>query len=388
MLFSFIFIVSSHSFPLVIVFFGKKRYAFDTDFALEIKREVFKIVKRGHEFGTPGFFGRAIVYALFMAYLQYLWATQGASFGLGAAFGIAQALIGLNVQHDANHGAASKKPWLNDLMGFGADFIGGQKWNWLQQHWTHHCYTNHQSKDPDSFSAEPLMLFNDYPLGNEKRKFFHKFQALFFFPILSFYWISMVFNPQTLTLQHAGAYNMGLKMTNEFTQRRRKYAIALRVLYIYLNMFRPLFIAGWDKVGITVIQILFMGGVGGLTLGSLFSLSHNFEMSERDPTQSFRETGKPVCWFKAQVETSSTYGGFIAGALTGGLNFQIEHHLFPRMCSAYYPTIAPTVRAICKKHGVRYVYYPWIHRNFLSTVMYMHKAGTGENWMTPLSGKL
>jgi fatty acid desaturase (delta-4 desaturase) len=345
-------------------------------------------VKRGNEIGTPEFMGRAIAYVLFMSYCQFLWTTRGASFGLGLAFGVAHALIGMNVQHDANHGAASKIPWLNDLMGFGADSIGGQKWNWFQQHWTHHSYTNNPSKDPDKFSAEPVTLFNDYPLGNEKRKFFHRFQALFFIPMWSFYWLHSILHPQSYTLEHAGAHNMGLKMKNEFTQKRRKYAVAIRLLYIYLNIYRPLVIGGMNKLGITMIKILFMGACGSLTLGILFSLSHNFETVERDPTKSFQETGKPVCWYKAQVETTSTYGAYIAGALTGGLNLQVEHHLFPRMSSAYYPRIAPTIRAICKKYGVRYVYYPWIWQNFISTLKYMHKAGTGEHWKNPLSGNL
>merc|ERR1711953_1420449 len=80
--------------------------------------------------------------------------------------------------------------------------------------------------------------------------------------------------------------------------------------------------------------------------------------------------------------------GFIAGALTGGLNFQVEHHLFPRMSSAWYPYIAPTVRRICKKHGVKYAYYPWVHQNLISTVKYVHQAGTASNWANgnPYSG--
>ena len=58
------------------------------------------------------------------------------------------------------------------------------------------------------------------------------------------------------------------------------------------------------------------------------------------------------------------------------------------MCSAWYPYIAPTVRAICAKHGVRYVYYPWVHQNFVSTLRYMHASGNGLNWMEldPLAG--
>jgi len=61
-----------------------------------------------------------------------------------------------------------------------------------------------------------------------------------------------------------------------------------------------------------------------------FALSHNFEDSNRYPTAAGQQ-----CWYRMQVETSSTYGGKIAGYLTGGLNFQIEHHLFPRMSSAW-----------------------------------------------------
>merc|ERR1719384_2030204 len=107
----------------------------------------------------------------------------------------------------------------------------------------------------------------------------------------------------------------------------------------------------------------------------------------------FKKTGEPVCWFKAQVETSCTYGGMVAGWLTGGLNFQVEHHLFPRMSSAHYPYIAPKVREICKKHGVQYIYYPWVWQNFFATVKYMNQAGTASNWfdeefLNPLKGDL
>lgn len=168
-------------------------YVFDTPFEREIKKEVFQIVRRGREFGTYGYFFRAFFYIGLLATMQYLWVTTGSSIPLAVGLGVAQAFIGLNVQHDANHGAASKKPWVNDLLGFGADFIGGCKWLWMEQHWTHHAYCNHNTKDPDSFSAEPVMLFNDYPLDHPARRAYHNFQAIFFLPVLSFYWLSSVF---------------------------------------------------------------------------------------------------------------------------------------------------------------------------------------------------
>jgi fatty acid desaturase (delta-4 desaturase) len=343
-------------------------------------------VRRGREFGTPGYFFRAFCFiGLFFA-LQYLWVMNGPTFWLAVIYGISQAFIGLNVQHDANHGAASKKPWVNDFLGLGADFIGGSKWLWQEQHWTHHTYTNHAEKDPDSFGAEPMLLFNDYPLGHPARTWVHRFQVFYYLPVLAGYWLSSVFNPQVLDLKQRGALGIGIRMDNDYIYSRRKYAIALRLLYIYVNCVTPFQhdMPIWQAVAL----IMLMGVSSSLTLAVLFSLSHNFENSDRDPTADVKKTGEPVCWFKSQVETSSTYGGMISGWLTGGLNFQVEHHLFPRMSSAWYPYIAPTVREVCKKHGVRYAYYPWVWQNFWSTLCYMNDAGTGAHWVKdPLSGK-
>jgi fatty acid desaturase (delta-4 desaturase) len=362
-------------------------YKFDTEFEREIKKEVFKIVHRGREFGTFGWFARAFFYIGFFFYLQYLWVTQGSSWSLAIVYGISQALIGLNVQHDANHGASSKISWINDLFGLGADFIGGSKWLWLEQHWTHHTYTNHAEKDPYSFGAEPMMIFNDYPIGHPNRKWYHNLQAFYYILVLAGYWVSSVFNPQILDLRQRGALSVGIQMENDWIKSRRKYAIALRLLYIYVNIICP-----FQSHGVTwkaFSDIMIMGVAESLTLAVLFSLSHNFVYSDRDPTADTRKTGEPVCWFKSQVETSSTYGGAISGYLTGGLNFQVEHHLFPRMSSAWYPYIAPKVREICEKHGVRYVYYPWVWQNLISTVKYMHAAGTAAHWRNnPYFGRL
>lgn len=360
-------------------------YVWDTEFEREIKREVFKIVRRGREFGTWGYFARAFFYIGLFFTLQYYWVTSVTTYSLAIIYGVSQAFIGLNVQHDANHGAASKKAWVNDVLGLGADFIGGSKWLWMEQHWTHHAYCNHHEMDPDAVSAEPMLLFHDYPPDHPARKIYSKYQAFFFLPILSFYWLSSVFNVQILDLRQRGAQSVGIRMENDFIKKRRKYAIAIRALYIYMNCVTPFFFKSpLSAIGL----ILLMGAAESLTLSTLFSLSHNFEDADRDPTKPFRDNGELVCWYKGQAETSSTYGGFISGCLTGGLNFQIEHHLFPRMCSAWYPVIAPTVRRVCEKHGVRYTYYPWIWQNFFSTVRYMHKCGTGANWeLDPLSGK-
>jgi len=364
-------------------------YTWGSAFEQEIKKEVFQIVRRGREFGTPGYFARAFFYIGLFFTLQYYWVTSVTTYSLAVIYGISQAFIGLNVQHDANHGAASKKPWVNDLLGLGADFIGGSKWLWMEQHWTHHSFTNHHEKDPDSYGAEPMLLWNDYPPNHAKRAPMHRFQAFYYLFVLAGYWLSSVFNTQILDLKQTGALEVGMRMDNPYIRKSRKYAIGLRILYIYTNCIAPFVNQGWNPN--IIGHILLMGASSSLTLAILFALSHNFEHVNRDPTYGTRSgNNEGTCWYKAQVETSSTYGGFISGALTGGLNFQVEHHLFPRMSSAWYPYIAPKVREICAKHGVKYAYYPWVHQNLISTIKYIHQAGTASNWVNgnPYTGEL
>lgn len=364
------------------------RYKFDTPFAQEVKKEVFKIVHRGREFATNGYLFRACSYVGLYFYLQYLWVTQGSSWYLAMIYGVSQALIGLNVQHDGNHGAVSGKyPWMNNLLGLGADFIGGSKWLWMEQHWTHHAFCNHQEKDPDALSGEPIFLWTDYAPDHPKRRWWHNFQGFYYMAILSLYWVSEVFNPQIFDLRQRGAQSAGIQMESPYLVNRRGIAIALRLYYIGVHVGMPIVHHG---VSLTALgHIALLACTESLALAILFSLSHNFEHSDRDPMQKVDADGQ-VDWYKAQVETSCTYGGFVSGCLTGGLNFQVEHHLFPRMSSAWYPFIAPTVRAVCAKHNVRYAYYPWITQNLWSTYKYMQATGTGANWKdgNPYSGKL
>jgi fatty acid desaturase len=233
-----------------------------------------------------------------------------------------------------------------------------------------------------------MLLFNDYAPDHPKRSSFHRFQAFYYLFVLAGYWLSSVFNPQVLDLRQRGALSIGIKMESDYVKKSRKYAVFLRLLYIYCNIAAPIMNQGFSLQ--VLAHIMVMGIAESLALSILFAVSHNFEHVDRDPTYEARKSGEPVCWFKSQVETSSTYGGHIAGWLTGGLNFQVEHHLFPRMSSGWYPYIAPTVREICKKHGVKYAYYPWVHQNLISTAKYLHQAGTGSNWKdgNPYTGKL
>jgi len=353
----------------------RKDYKFGTPFEEDLKAAVQKVVKPNERFATFGFKVRCAFYCSLYAVLMASYVTYGSSWALCTALGVAQAFIGLNVQHDANHGAVSANPFWNDLLGFGADLIGGSKYLWLQQHWTHHAFTNDIERDPDAKSTDPFFLFHNYPQDSMMRKAVHAFQHFWMLPILSFYWLSSILSPEILTATQASVKaSSDVNFENSYLRKARPVTWALRAFYCACTCFSPFMHHDWSTA---LLHVWYMSVVESLTLAIPFALSHNFEDSERDPIAESRLSGQPVDWYKSQVETSSTYGGKIAGYLTGGLNFQIEHHCFPRMSSAWYPYIQPAVREVCKKHGVRYAYYPTFFSNWFSTIKYVQDAGSG-----------
>jgi fatty acid desaturase len=115
----------------------------------------------------------------------------------------------------------------------------------------------------------------------------------------------------------------------------------------------------------TIIGIILLLCTQGFILGSIFIISHNFDGVKKEV--------KIDCWYKYQVENSSSYGGSFGCFLTGGLNYQIEHHLFPRISYIYYPEIHPIVRELCKKHNVNYTYFPTFYDNIKSTLNHLYK---------------
>ena len=103
-----------------------------------------------------------------------------------------------------------------------------------------------------------------------------------------------------------------------------------------------------------------------------FSLSHNF-----DGTQIHKVTTANN-FAKQQIESSSNVGGEYLCYINGGLNYQIEHHLFPRIAHTYYPYIAPIVKDWCKTNNIKYVHYATIKDNVNAVMDRLFELGTRD----------
>ncbi|KEG08428.1 delta-6 fatty acid desaturase [Trypanosoma grayi] len=286
------------------------------------------------------------LYALFAWRPHYLTIIQS----------MAMAMMGLNVQHDANHGALSRNPMVNGLFGLTQDLIGGSRISWIIHHnFIHHIYTNEPKRDLD-LDIPLLRLHRFVP-----KRSYYALQQMYFIVL------EAVFGPvhvisNALFLWHGpnerqkflrGVWNISRVMT---------LIPPLRLAFNFLHA-PSLFDA--------VLGSFLQYALGGMYLAFFFVISHNFCGAKKEGTSD----GK--CFLAAQVETSSNVGGWLLAQLNGGLNYQIEHHLFPRVHHGYYCYLAPIVQVYCAKHGIPYTHFETVQDNVISTFDHLAIYGQG-----------
>lgn len=262
--------------------------------------------------------------------------------------GLGLAGIGMSVMHDANHGAYSKKSWLNQVLGYSLNTIGGDAFNWKIQHnQLHHTYTNIHGFDQD---IRPRMNLRLTPAV--KRNWLHRFQLVYAFILYSlqtFFWVLLKdFMQYDLYLQFYSTENNKKEKT-----LRLLNIVLFKVIYFSYILVIPamvLHLAWWQLfIGFMTIHM-----VGGLVLTTIFQLAHIVEGTEYpEPLKGSIDAE----WAIHQMQTTANFApkNKLLTFYVGGLNYQIEHHLFQRICHVHYPAIAPIVEQTAKEYGVPYL---------------------------------
>jgi len=290
-------------------------------------------------------FGLDFIYPLFDRRPLWLTAVLGWSFGL----------IGLNIQHDANHGAVSRNPLINRILGLTQDYIGGSSLMWIVHHNTiHHVHCNDVERDGDLI-VPTLRLCE-----KTEWQMPHVMQQMYF--VL----LEMAFGPVHVVRTVIDIWSDGSRREHAFAEFRK----TSRVLsFVYPLRFAILFLhctSWWD----VVTQMCVMNAVGGGYLAFFFLLSHNFVGVKKDGIDTTKD-----CFVRNQAETSSNVGYEVLCQFNGGLNYQIEHHLFPRIHHSYYPKIAPIVRKMLEAEKIQYIHFPTIWANFYSCFSHLGDLG-------------
>ena len=254
--------------------------------------------------------------------------------------------IGFNVGHDALHDSFSNVGWVNTLMGHSYTLLGAHTYNWKIIHnKVHHTYTNIEGGDGD---LETVKFLRFYP-GKEGKQPYHRFQHLyasFLYMLTSLVWVFKKDFDHFKTVKHMTYVKPALPKM-EFAR-----LLGCKGLYFFTVLIGPMIFSSMS-VGTVVLGFLCMHFLIGLSLAYVFQLGHLVEGPEIGQIPNSGQLGS---WHKTQLMGTANFAcdSTIATFLFGGLNQQVEHHLFPKISHAHYRALSPIVRRVAKKHGLPY----------------------------------
>jgi len=269
-----------------------------------------------------------------------------AMLGLAMLMGVGTAGLGFCVAHDALHGAYSSRPWVNRVLGYTFDVMGANGYMWkLTHNVIHHTYTNIHGIDDDLEASPFLRLSPEAPL-----KPVHRYQHIYGFAAYTLSTLSWVFmkDYRQFLKRPLGPFLNPVHPKSEVAM-----LVVMKAVYYVYTLVIPLLVLPipWWQFA---IGYLAMHATAGIILGVVFQLAHVVEPTEHPvPDNKGRIEN---AWMIHQMETTANFAGKNPAIswYVGGLNHQIEHHLFPKVCSVHYPKISKIVREVAEKHGVPY----------------------------------
>jgi linoleoyl-CoA desaturase len=259
--------------------------------------------------------------------------------------GTVTAAIGFGIQHDGAHHAYSNSLWINKLTALSLDLIGGSSYIW---HWKHdvlhHTYTNIAGYDMDLEVGIFGRLSPSHP-----RLAFHRWQHYYLWLLYGLLAIKWHFYDDFYCL-----------ITGKIGDRpfpRPKHSnlaifFAGKLFFFTLVFAIPL---QFHAIGLVLASYGLVAVTLGIVLSVVFQLAHVVEEADF-PLPLAEVSVIENDWAVHQIETTVNFSrnNHLLTWLLGGLNFQVEHHLFPNICHINYPDLSRVVEQTCREYGVRY----------------------------------
>jgi linoleoyl-CoA desaturase len=271
---------------------------------------------------------------------------------LAVVLGLAMAAIGFNIQHDGSHRGYSSRQWINKTMALTLDLVGGSSylWNWKHNS-IHHTYPNVDGEDDDINIGCLGRLTPQQP-----RYRFHRYQGIYLWVLYGFLAIKWHL------FDDFSSVAIG-KIGHHKIPRPKGMDLAIfiggKVMFFSLAFVIPMLLHPWWAVLGTYAIAAFTSGI---VLSVVFQLAHCLGEAEF-PVAVISADGHARLqteWAVHQVQTTVDFArdNRLLGWFVGGLNFQIEHHLFHKICHIHYPALSKLVEETCRDFGIRYSAHP------------------------------
>ena len=270
---------------------------------------------------------------------------------LALLIGVVQAGIGMSVMHDALHGSYSSRPAVNRWVGLITYFVGANPFVWKIQHNVfHHTYTNIHGLDEDIKTKVVIRLSQHATL-----RWIHRYQYIYSFFL---YGLNTLFFIVSDLVKLLNYHRMGMIERQKSTLRRElMILITTKVLYVFFLMVLPVLVTSllWWQVLIGVLAAHLMSGY---ILTLVFQMAHVVEGVDQPVLND--EGNIENAWAIHQLHTTANFArnNRFLNWYIGGLNYQIEHHLFPNICHVHYRKLATIVEQTAAEFQLRYLEKP------------------------------
>jgi linoleoyl-CoA desaturase len=322
----------------------------DNTFQRELRRRVeayFKQSGQSQRDGAKIYLKTALILAAFVAsyvLLVFFAATWWQGVLLSIALGVATAQIGFNIMHDAGHQAFSEHRRVNKWMAMTLDLVGGSSyvWHWKHAHF-HHTNTNIDGYDSD-INLGALARF----APQQKHYWHHRWQHIYLWMLYGLTVVSWHLHDD---FRDVITGTIGKRRFPRPKGKDLAVFVIGKLVFFTLALGLPLI---FHSVSAVLLCYGLVAVVAGLQLALVFQLAHAVEEA------AFPQPSEPghmnTPWAIHQLQTTANFSrdNRLVTWLVGGLNFQIEHHLFPRICHVHYPAISRVVEATCREYGVPY----------------------------------
>lgn len=272
------------------------------------------------------------------------------------------AAIGFNIMHDGMHGSFSRYKWLNELAGLSLNFLGANNFMWRSKHnIIHHTYTNIEGLD-DDIEAKPLLRLCE----TQKHYYIHRFQHFYFwfaYSLLYIWWVLFT-DYKKYFLRKIGPIPLKKMHISDHIS-----FWGFKLLHAFLFIGLPIYVVGFSS---WIIGFLIYAMFTGFVLSIVFQLAHTVEHTHFP--QANELTGKMDDeWAVHQLKTTANFAtrNKLICWWVGGLNFQVEHHLFPRISHVHYPAISKIIKKACQDFNIPYIEYPKMRLAIVSHVSHL-----------------
>lgn len=282
--------------------------------------------------------------------------------------GLDMAAIGFNMMHDGAHGSYSQNKKINEMMGLSLNFLGANVFFWKQKHnVNHHSYTNIEGMD-DDIDVNPFLRLHT----EQQKRWFHRFQhfyALLAYSLMFFFWVFY----RDFKKYFSGKIARYTPIRNMTVKEHIIFWVS-KVVHVAVFLVVPMIFAG---VVPTIVGYLIITFVLGLVISVVFQLAHVVEGTEFVTPLTEESVTVEAEWAVHQVSTTANFATSnpLVNWFMGGLNFQVEHHLFPGVSHIHYPQLNRILKETCREFNIKYMEFATVTGAFVSHMRHLKQMG-------------